>query len=132
MRGTINRARQMLQRQGTRGRNHGLLWLTAACFVLIGLVLNVYARASGDSTEVAGSLALSSAGPGLAMESHDPGLGHAGGGHCLTGDCTSPMITDPTVLRVGKQAQPFDPADASPRHQKVRPPLRPPKGADLG
>jgi len=111
-----------------------LLQVAAACLILVGLAPGVQASASGDPTEISGSLVLSSLEPDLEADSHHSAAGHGGAGHCLSGPgCTSAaVLPEAAVLSIGKSAPTLIGADVSAHCWDTLPPLHPPNSANLG
>lgn len=124
----------MVRHRDRQGRNSRLPWVTAACVVILGLALSLYADANGDLSGNAGSLAVSAAGWSVEIGHHHSAPGHRGAGHCPSGpSCGSAgALSEAAAVRIAKPKPMLFPADVLTHQRNIRPPLHPPNPAVQG
>lgn len=122
----------MIRRQDREGWRWKLPWFAAACMVLLGLTSNLHAGARSEPGGNAGLLCMCAAGSGCEIDPDQEAPGH-GGDHCLAGPGCAPAAALPeaAILRIGKCSPRLVRSDLLAQERIIRPPVHPPKPADL-
>jgi hypothetical protein len=120
----------MIRRKGRGNTLRRLLWLAAACLVLVGLAPSL----QGDPPGTSGSLVLSSLKPNPEADHHHSAVRHGVTGNCLSGPgCTSAaVLPEAAVLLIGELAPTLITAGLSPHRWDTLPPLHPPNSSNFG